>query len=300
MTSTSNPRLVRLALHSGAAGCLFVAAAQCFGTSRVVVPPGSDLEIREGDVYFVELVLNEGSTVGFHPELKSVKLKVDKLTLNGRATIDLTPRVPDAATPAPKTNAPPQSAYTLPGTDGSAGDAGRNMPSGISLSLRIMNVPTASATGSLWIRSDGKRGGNGGDGGPGGMGGGTVRHPLSCGDGGFGGSGGAGGLGGRGGDSASVAVRIGPEGNFVDLTANQAPGFAPSARPPDLPGKVAVWGAPGAGGTGGRGGKGGAGGGPPISCGFPRGDAKVGAPGPDGAPGNKGADGQFVPKGPAW
>lgn len=280
--------------------CLFVAAVPCFGDSRAIVPPGKYLEIREANVYFVELVLNEGSTVGFDTALKNVNLKVDKLTLNGRATIDLTPRVPDATTPAPKTKVPEQTGYTLPGTNGEAGDNGSDGPNGIALSFRIMNVPTITAAGALWIRSDGKSSANGGDGGPGGMGGGTVKHPLSCGDGGPGGRGGAGGAGGRGGNTASVSVRIGPEDNFVDLKANRASGFAPSNPPQDLQGKIVIWGAPGAGGNGGRGGKGGAGGGPFMSCGWPRGDAQVGPAGPDGQQGRKGADGQFVEQGPAW
>lgn len=280
--------------------CLLVMAVPCFGDSRAVVPPGKYLEIREANVYFVELVLNEGSTIGFDSALKNVSLKVDKLTLNGRATIDLTPRVPDAATPAPKTKVPEQTDYTRPGTSGETGDNGSDGPNGITLSFRIMNVPTIAATGSLWIRSDGKSGANGGDGGPGGMGGGTVNHPISCGDGGPGGRGGTGGTGGRGGNTASVAVRIGPEDNFVDLKANRAPGFIPSNPPQDLEGKIVIWGAPGAGGNGGRGGKGGAGGGPFMSCGWPRGDAQVGPAGPDGQQGSKGADGQFVEQGPAW
>jgi hypothetical protein len=259
----------------------------------VEVPANSTLVLQDSAYAFSELVLNDKSVLTF-ASVTDVNITVVKLTLHGRSTIDLTPKVPTPLKPS----TPPAKGQALNnpapqdgprGTDGTTGGPGTN---GIHLKLSVQQLEAVD--GSLWVRIDGTPGGPGGDGGGGGKGSSgphtCVRNP----NGGNGGAGGTGGMGGKGGDTAQMHLKIGPN----TISPTQAPGVAPSTRPAaaNIPGTIVISGAPGGGGPGGQGGGGGDGGEGHENH-FPctASDSSGGAHGPAGASGQAGGIGHFIP-----
>jgi hypothetical protein len=261
---------------------------------RIIVPANSELTLHDRTIAYLELELNEGSVLRFDPSIEKANITAVTLTLHGKSTIDLTPRVP-LPDKAPKPPTPGQAIDVGPphsqkGNDGSAGTLGGSGTSATELTLSVQNW--TATDGSLWIRTDGTAGGPGGDGGDGAKGAGPNTSGLKCYDGGPGGNGGRGGNGGTGGNTGKVALTIGPN----TIAPTQGKGVAPSVRPAtaNTPGTIVVAGAPGAGGAAGRGGNGGDGG-EGKECHFPASDAKPGAHGGVGPDGSAGAIGKFMP-----
>lgn len=259
---------------------------------RAVLPPGSQLELKENAIVFSELELNDGCVLYFVPSVTTVEITVVKLILHGKSTVDLTPRVslptvPPTPGEMPQVDSSPNPTQTgRTGAPGAPGGAGTN---GISLKLNVQTLEAAD--GSLWIRTDGTQGGQGGAGGKGGKGSaGPYLDRVYCKDGGNGGTGGTGGEGGKGGDAAKVVLKVGPD----TISPAQAAGVAPSNRPTlaDVPGTVVIFGAPGVGGPPGAGGPGGNAG-EGKECHFPATDARPGSPGSPGPNGSRGPNGRF-------
>lgn len=260
-------------------------------TTRAVLPPNTQLEIRDSAIAFSELELNDGCVIYFHPSLKSVNLTVVKFILHGKSTIDLTPRIGFPNTP-PKPQGQGQAHNDPPtqrGADGTPGTVGADGSNGVELNLSIQTL--VATDGSLWVKTDGTVGGQGSDGGDAGKGAGPKTSGFNCYDGGDGGTGGRGGNGGKGGNTAKVKLKVGSN----TISPTQASGVAPSSRPAaaDITGTIVIQGAPGAGGNGGRGGRGGDGG-EGRDCSFPASDANPGRSGSPGANGSTGQNGGFV------
>jgi hypothetical protein len=262
---------------------------------------GARVIVGEGEVFWIdgtgditgELVLNKNSLVKVRPHIQTLEFQIANLVLNGPSTFDLTPDSPDPLVPEkPKT--PSQAVARGPnpvtGKKGVTGSPGLPGLNGINLVLTINNLDMLN--GSLWIKTDGRKGGPGGPGGDGGKGSSGPIHPLNNPDGGAGGRGGDGGPGGKGGNSAKAVVKYG--GNT--LNNHRIEGFAPSKRPDNANHNnfIVVAGAPGLGGDGGRKGKGGPGGeghegNSPFNT-----DSNDGPRGADGKQGLPGPNGNFV------
>ena len=60
---------------------------------RAILPANCELNLKDAAILFSGLELNDGCIVYFDPSIEQVKLTVVTLTLHGRSTIDLTPRV---------------------------------------------------------------------------------------------------------------------------------------------------------------------------------------------------------------
>ena len=87
---------------------------------RAILPANCELKLKDAAILFSTLELNDGCIVYFDPSIKQVKLTVVTLTLHGKSTIDLTPRV--TLPPAPsKPSTPPQPDDGLPAQHGSDG-----------------------------------------------------------------------------------------------------------------------------------------------------------------------------------
>jgi hypothetical protein len=147
---------------------------------RAILPANCELELKDAAIVFSGLELNDGCIVYFDPSVKQAKVTVDTLTLHGKSTIDLTPRV--TLPPAPsKPPTPPQPGDSLPAQTGSDGTRGGDGRAGTGLN---MNVQTLVATdGSLWIKTDGTAGGAGGEGGDGAKGAAAYNSRAHCYDG---------------------------------------------------------------------------------------------------------------------
>jgi len=259
---------------------------------RAILPANSELKLKDSAITFLGLELNDGCVVYFDPAIKLANVTVITLTLHGKSTIDLSPRLTLPPVPR-KPPTPPQPSNGLLVQRGSDGTRGGDGTAGTELNI---NVETLVATdGSLWIKTDGTAGGAGGEGGDGSKGPAASISGAHCSDGGPGGNGGRAGNGGRGGDTARVTLKIGRNtANLVKPT--QTKDAAPSSRPDSAvsPGVIVVAGAPGPGGPGGRGGRGGDGG-EGKECYFPASDANPGPNGSDGTAGSSGPSGQFIP-----
>jgi hypothetical protein len=259
---------------------------------RAILPANCELELKGAAIIFSALELNDGCIVYFDPSIKQAKVSVDTLTLHGKSTIDLTPRVTLPHAPS-KPPTPAQPGDSLPAQSASDGTRGGDGRAGTGLNISVQTL--VATDGSLWIKTDGTAGGAGGEGGDGANGAAAYTSGAHCYDGGSGGNGGRGGNGGKGGDTAEVTLKIGPSPpNPVAPT--QTKDVAPSTRPDSAnsPGVIIVAGAPGPGGPGGRGGRGGNGG-EGRECHFPASDANPGTHGSDGPAGSPGPNGQFVP-----
>jgi hypothetical protein len=237
---------------------------------RAILPANCELKLKDAVILFYGLELNDGCIVYFDPSTKQVKLTVVTLTLHGRSTIDLTPRV--TLPPAPgKPPTPPQPGEDLPAQHGSDGTRGGDGRAGTGLNISIQTL--IATDGSLWIKTDGPAGGAGGEGGDGAKGAGPNTGGAHCYDAGRGGDGGHGGNGRNGGDTAEVTLKIG-QNNPTLVKPTQTKDVAPSTRPDsaNAAGVIVVAGAPGPGGPAGRGGRGGNGG-EGRECHFPASDA---------------------------
>jgi hypothetical protein len=278
--------------HAGDIGGIGVNAQY---PQRAILPANCELKLKDAAIAFLGLELNDGCIVYFDPSIKLANVTVVTLTLHGKSTIDLTPRV--TLPPAPgKSPTPPQPGNSLLSQKGIDGSRGGDGSAGTELNI---NVQTLIATdGSLWIKTDGTAGGAGGEGGDGAKGSGPNITGTHCYDGGTGGNGGRGGNGGKGGDTARVTLKIG-QNTPNPVKPTQTKDVAPSTRPDSAnsPGVIIVAGAPGPGGPGGRGGRGGDGGdgGEGRECHFPASDANPGPNGSDGPAGSPGVNGQFIP-----
>jgi hypothetical protein len=259
-------------------------------TSGKVKIAANTTAILDATAYVMDtLELNEGSKMIFVPGIISSQISVNWLILNGNSTIDLStggnvyiPAPLPKPTPSqvrPDQNSPHK------GTTGEKGNPGVAGPNGVNLKFFIGNLYT---NGSLWIRTDGTKGGYGGRGGDGGKGSSGPKTAFNNPNGGTGGDGGDGGDGGNGGNTSIVKVKI---GNSV-ITPSQQPEFAPTKRPtfPDLKG-IVISGAPGDGGDsglpgwGGFGGEGHKGSGPFTTDSFTGGRGAAGSQGSKGKPG---------------
>jgi hypothetical protein len=60
---------------------------------RAILPANCDLKLKDAAILFYRLELNDGCIVYFDRSIKQVKVTVVTLTLHGKSTIDLTPRV---------------------------------------------------------------------------------------------------------------------------------------------------------------------------------------------------------------
>ena len=131
-------------------------AANAQYPQRAILPANCELKLKDAAILFYALELYDGCIVYFDPSIKQVKLTVVTLTLHGKSTIDLTPRV--TLPPAPsKPPTPPQPGEDLPAQHGSDGTRGGDGRAGTSLDI---NIQTLIATeGSLWIKTDGTAGG---------------------------------------------------------------------------------------------------------------------------------------------
>jgi hypothetical protein len=274
------------------AGSSLNCVAQQPKKTKAILPDNCHLQLDDGAIYFTELEVADGCLIYFGPTVTHADVVVDKLTLHGKSTIDLSPRPYWVANAPGKPPTPPQAGNTPPtqrGQDGAPGGNGLPGISGTALKLTV-HSPVAD-DGSLWIQTDGFRAAPGGSGGDGAKGAGPNTSGFKCYDGGAGGNGGHGGNGGTGGDTAQVLLTIGPRA----VAANRTDGVAPSARPAaaDLPGAVVIAGSPGAGGGPGDGGSGGPGG-EGRKCGPPATEAKPGPNGHSGPPGTPGQPGNFA------
>ena len=258
---------------------------------RAILPANCELELKGAAIVFSGLELNDGCIVYFDSSMKQAKVTVDTLTLHGKSTIDLTPRVTLPPSPS-KPPTPSQPGDGLPAENGSDGTKGADGRAGTALNMNVQTV--VAPDGALWIKTDGTAGGAGGEGGDGAKGAAAYNSGAHCYDGGAGGKGGRGGNGGKGGDTAEVTLKIGL--NTPNVASTQTKGVAPSQRPDSASsvGVIVIAGAPGPGGPGGRGGRGGNGG-EGRECHFPASDANPGPNGSDGPAGIPGPNGQFIP-----
>ena len=156
---------------------------------RATLPANCELELKDAAIVFFELELNDRCIIYFDPSTKRVKLTVVTLTLHGKSTIDLTPRLTLPPAPSKPPNPPPPE-DNLPAPNGNDGSRGGDGRAGTGLD---MSVQTLVATdGSLWIKTDGTAGGAGGEGGDGAKGAAAYTSGGRCYDGQSGGNGGRG------------------------------------------------------------------------------------------------------------
>ena len=128
---------------------------------RAILPANSELKLKDAAITFLGLELNDGCVVYFDPAMKLANVTVITLTLHGKSTIDLTPRLTLPPVPR-KPPTPPQPSNGLFAQRGSDGTRGGDGTAGTELNI---NVETLGAMdGSLWIKTDGTTGGEGGDG----------------------------------------------------------------------------------------------------------------------------------------
>src|SRR5262245_140180 len=117
---------------------------------RVILPANCELKLKDATILFSALELNDGCIVYFDPSIKQVKLTVVTLTLHGKSTIDLTPRV--SLPPAPsKPPTPLQPDDGFPAEHGSDGPKGRDGRAGTGLDVNIQIL--VATDGSLWIKT---------------------------------------------------------------------------------------------------------------------------------------------------
>lgn len=213
-----------------------------------------------------KFVLPDNFILRFAPAVRLVSWTFNEMIFGHGCTIDLAPTTAIPSKPARGADGTAFRQYGEAGPNGESGTAGEPGADGISLNLHTGAI---ASQGSLWIRTDGGRGGDGGDAGNGGVGGGwSCSGPFSSerrGNGGRGGDGGNGGMGGRGGNTADVTFTIGTVPPFSPVIpgCNQEEcgptTTMPSSvsNPASASGIVVPYGAPGCPGQGGKGGKGG-------------------------------------------
>ena len=90
---------------------------------RAILPANCELELKDAAITFFGLELNDGCIVYFDPSTNLANVTVFTLTLHGKSTIDLTPRVTLPPTPG-KQPTPPQPGDSLPAQNGSDGTRG--------------------------------------------------------------------------------------------------------------------------------------------------------------------------------
>lgn len=286
---------------------LAVFASFVFGGAKSLSAQTWPPEAAEGGTYTAKpgdqnltidhIRLPKNFTINFPGDFKIVEWNARTFEFGENCTIDLSPGPPteiggndliaiDIRQPD----------WGLPGRKGKDGPPGKPGRAGITFTL---NVGTIVANGSLWIRTDGERGGYGGSGWAGGLGGGSrCKNLVQDGrDGGPGGAGGDAGPGGAGGATARVRINATvtpPRGRIRPVACRSQCGQ--STRPSSANGNtgaIVIWGAPGCGGKAGYPGRGGPGGdeGMKRNCGFGIEDRKGGAHGKDGKPAEAGTNG---------
>ena len=188
------------------------------------------------------LYLPKGFRLYTAPDVMDVDWSVKTIAFEEDVTIDLSanpsspPRGSNGAPP------PPQAGYCTTGGGGAPGGNGGAGRRGVDMMLR--NVQTIEQGGSLWIQTDGARGGDGGNGGDGQMGGGHrsvgagLFHGGAC-DGADGGNGGRAGAGGAGGRTGHVTILLLAPGATIPSN-DVAAACGPTTRPPQATGNTGV------------------------------------------------------------
>jgi hypothetical protein len=199
--------------------------------------PGSNIyTITQNDETLIidTLYLPKNSRIVVDPKVTAINWVVDKIKIDGSATIDLSA----SQSPPPKAASGGQPAgqqgYCTPGNAGQSGSNG--LPGLPAASLNIHGISNITNTGWLWIKADGGPGTDGGDGGDGQQGGGRrstfgpgLFHGGGCAAAG-GGSGGRGGRGGAGGAPGKVTISLKSDpGNAI---ANPIEDGCGSSSPP--------------------------------------------------------------------
>ena len=246
----------------------------------------ADASLTSGGTMF----LPQNFTIKVADDVDRINWYFDKIIFEEGATIDLSRQV---TIPKPPKAANGRSALSCQGSwqdccgqdgesgkNGEQGQSGQKGVNGTNLVLQTHFIP---ASGNLWIKTDGSKGGDGGDGGDGGRGnwGNCGFLGIAGKDGGNGGHGGDGAPGGDGGNTSSVTFELlAPNSNIVvrRYPVQTSLNCNPSSRPPSAAGNtgvVAIYGSPGCGGQGGIGGNGGERG-HGCNCGWGRADAHDG------------------------
>jgi hypothetical protein len=247
-------------------GILLTSCNAAWGQSFPKFAPGSNTyTISQNDETLIidTLYLPKNSRIVVDPKVTSINWVVDKVKIDGSATIDLSapqsqpPKAPSGGKPAG------QQGYCTPGNPGQSGTNG--VPGLAAASLSIHGISSITNTGWLWIKADGGPGGDGGDGGDGQQGGGHrstfgpgLFHGGGCGaaGGGFGGRGGRAGAGGAPG-KVTISLKSDPGNAIVNPIED---GCGSSHPPTTALGDIGITARAGCRGADGRDGKDGKGG----------------------------------------
>ena len=160
------------------------AIAQPQKTMRAILPEDCNLQLQDGNILFTELEIDSGCVISFVPSVKNANVIVQKLTLHGKSTSDLSPPAVSFAVPA-KPGTPQQARNDPPTERGQNGTHGGNGTPGLSGTNLTLTIETLDASdGSLWIRTDGSPAGSGGPGGDGAKGSAGPFTGVHCYDGG--------------------------------------------------------------------------------------------------------------------
>jgi hypothetical protein len=135
-----------------------------------VCEENSVMVLKSPAISYATLELRDGCVFLLDENLDSATVIVETLILHGASTIDLTPRwgiplKPNTPGPAPNLSVMGEA---FEGRHGSNGNGVPDKKTHIEFSMVVDTVHREN--GSLWIKTDGWRGGDGGDGGRGGQG----------------------------------------------------------------------------------------------------------------------------------
>src|ERR1700733_6084463 len=150
-----------LVLSAALLASVGAAGAQPQKTDRTI-PPNSTVVFGGTASDFGTLTMNDGSVIAFDSSIISVTITADHLVVNGKAEIDLTSRKSIPDTPA-KPGTPAQAGNNNAPENGQSGATGQSGAKGMNGVNLVFRVGTADVSnGSLWINTDGGRGGTGG------------------------------------------------------------------------------------------------------------------------------------------